>query len=73
MTLEAVLDTGVFRSPRRAILAGNDLHSLKAVIAPAFCSDGMSDMAYGLDATLIIEDGDGARMLTGCCSIAPPR
>ena len=71
ITLEAVLDPGVFRSPRRAILAGGDALGLTAVIAPARCSDGMSDMAYGLDATLIVREGDGTRMLTGCCSIAP--
>ncbi|MGM0583926.1 MAG: COG3650 family protein [Pseudomonadota bacterium] len=71
MTLEAVLDTGVFRSPRRAIVAGDAERSLTAVITPAICSDGMSDRVYGLDATLVIEDAEGPRMLTGCCSIAP--
>ncbi len=71
MKLEAVLDTGVFRSPHRALLARSDARSLVAVIAPAACSDGMSDMAYGLEATLILQDGEGAGMLTGCCSIAP--
>lgn len=71
MALQAILDAGVFRSPRRAIVAGNAARSLTAVITPAICSDGMSDRVYGLDATVVIEDAEGPRMLTGCCSIAP--
>ncbi len=71
MTLEAALDQGTFRSPRRAILATSGSRRLTAVIAPTSCSDGMSDKAYGLDATLVIEGPAKPRMLTGCCSVAP--
>lgn len=66
--LRAVFATGVFREPRRAVLAGD----VTLVATPKLCSDGMSDRLFGLEATLI-EDGDTPRMMTGCCSIAPPR
>jgi uncharacterized membrane protein len=71
MRTEAVLDTGVFRDPRRSVSARDGARRLSAVMVPMACSDGMSDRAYGLDVTVILE-GDGlAQMLTGCCSIAP--
>jgi uncharacterized membrane protein len=71
LPLRAVLDPGAFRSPRRAIVAEDAGRRLTAAITPAPCSDGMSDRAYGLDATLIIEEGGTLRMLAGCCTIAP--
>lgn len=71
MALDAALSPGVFRSPRRAILASDGARSLTAVMTPMACSDGMSDRAYGLDLTVIVEDGASPRLLTGCCSIAP--
>ena len=64
--VEAVLDTGIFRDPTRAIVAGD----FTLMVAPAQCSDGMSDRAFGLKATLI-ERGSPTRMLNGCCSIQP--
>lgn len=54
-------------SPRRAILA----QDLVAVIAPALCSDGMSDATFGLEVDLVLGTRANARYLRGCCSIAP--
>ncbi len=71
MKIEAVLTTGRFRDPRRAISADGDTRRLTAVIVPMACSDGMSDLAYGLDVTIILDGREGLHMLTGCCSIAP--
>lgn len=57
------------------ILRGEDesgASTLTAIIRPLSCSDGMSDRAYGLDATLVIDQGgEDARAFTGCCSLAP--
>lgn len=66
-----VLDTGVFRSPRRALLASGSIGRLTATITNAACSDGMSDMSYGLEA-MVVRQGETAQLLTGCCRIAPP-
>ncbi len=71
MALEAALDTGVFRDPRRAVVAAGEDRRLTAVISPAACGDGMSDRAYGLSADVILEQAGEASLLTGCCSIAP--
>lgn len=68
--LEEVLSTGVFRDPRRSIVAEGAGRRLTAVMVPMECSDGMSDRAYGLDITLIIRGASATQMLTGCCSIA---
>ncbi|HMQ40483.1 MAG TPA: SH3 domain-containing protein [Paracoccus sp. (in: a-proteobacteria)] len=69
-----ILDSGVFRDPSRAILVEDDHDLLMASVTPKQCSDGMSDMAYGLEATVILQSRDQpARMYRGCCRIAPPR
>ncbi|MEM9318702.1 MAG: SH3 domain-containing protein [Pseudomonadota bacterium] len=41
-----------------------------ALITQRSCSDGMSDRAYGLGATLI-RDAAQTQIMQGCCSIAP--
>ncbi len=64
--LAAILDSGIFRDPARAVL-GRDL---TLVTVPAICSDGMSDRLFGLRATVILH-GDQPRMLSGCCLIQP--
>ncbi len=64
-----VLDTGVFRSPRRAVVAGSGGQMLTATMSPAQCSDGMSDMAFGLEAMVVLQGGDGPQLYTGCCRI----
>ena len=69
--IQAIEVSGVFRDPRRALSARSDGERLTAVAVPAWCSDGMSDRAYGLDATIALEHEDGLRLLRGCCSIAP--
>ena len=71
MSMEQVLSTGVFRDPRRSILAWGDNRRMTAVMVPMACSDGMSDRTYGLDVTVILEGRGEPQMLTGCCSIAP--
>ena len=71
LRIAQVMSTGVFRDPRRTVTAlGEDL-AMTAVIVPMACSDGMSDRAYGLDVTAILEEKGTPRLLTGCCSIAP--
>lgn len=62
----AVMDTGVFRDPARAVLADG----ATLVATPQICSDGMSDRLFGLRATLVLP-GPRPRMLNGCCSIQP--
>jgi uncharacterized membrane protein len=71
LPMARMLDTGIPGDPRRTITAGDAVRTLTAVIVPAACSDGMSDRAFGLDATVIVDEGGVARMLTGCCSVAP--
>lgn len=68
--LEAeVLDTGVFRDPRRMLIGRDDAERVTAAITPEQCSDGMSDRIYGLKAMLAVEETAGTRLLIGCCSI----
>ena len=69
MELRKVMDDGRFRSPVRGLIAGDARGRLTAVIRPEQCSDGMSDRAYGLSATVILDGGEPSRMLTGCCTI----
>lgn len=64
--IAAILGTGWFRDPRRVVLAGR----MTLVATPKACSDGMSDRAYGLEATVILGQGGEATLLNGCCSIA---
>ena len=68
--LVATLDTGIFRDPRRALVAEGADGRMTVTIAPAACSDGMSDRAFGLSAMVVREGGDGSVLLTGCCSIS---
>ncbi|MFV0301489.1 MAG: COG3650 family protein, partial [Paracoccus sp. (in: a-proteobacteria)] len=39
-------------------------------VVPQLCSDGMSDMRFGLRASVILQDRS-AYLLQGCCSIQP--
>ncbi|MBM3605019.1 MAG: peptide-binding protein [Alphaproteobacteria bacterium] len=64
--VQAVLTTGVFRDPTRALVA----EGLTLTAVPQLCSDGMSDRLFGLRATVVIH-GQQPRMLSGCCSIQP--
>ncbi len=68
----AVLDSGVPRDPRRALIsAGGDTRYTLSV-TPQLCSDGMSDRLFGLGAMLVVEgEGQPEVLMTGCCSIAP--
>lgn len=71
LALETFLATGIFRDPRRALVARDTQGRLTSVMTTAACSDGMSDRAYGLEISVILEDSATAQLLTGCCSIAP--
>lgn len=64
--LGAILDSGVFRHPTRAVLGGE----MTLVATPQLCSDGMSDRLFGLEASLI-RHGERPVMLNGCCTIQP--
>lgn len=46
---------------------------LTAVMRGAACSDGMSDTAFGISATLFMRDAKGENPVTyvGCCTISP--
>ncbi|WBU64100.1 COG3650 family protein [Paracoccus aerodenitrificans] len=67
-----VLDTGVFRSPRRGLVAQGDAGRLMASVTNAACNDGMSERQFGLEATVILEDVS-TQLYSGCCQIAPAR
>ena len=72
LTLRKVMDRGVEGEPTRGMIAGDDKGRLTAVMQPQQCSDGMSDRAYALAVTVIMDGQDSpSQMLTGCCSIAP--
>lgn len=72
ITLEAVLDSGIFRDPRRAIVATGAEGRFTVTATPQACSDGMSDRAFGLAAMVVVEaEGASPQLLTGCCSVAP--
>jgi uncharacterized membrane protein len=71
LPVTALRDTGSAGIPRRALVAANAAERLTAFVAPGICSDGMSDRLYGLTAAVVHEQGGEARLLTGCCSIAP--
>lgn len=71
MQIEDILDTGLFRDPRRYVMAQGAGLQMAAVMLPVAFSDGMSDRAYGLDVTMILRGRESVEMLTGCCSIAP--
>ncbi|RNF34903.1 COG3650 family protein [Paracoccus methylarcula] len=64
--IQAVLGTGVFRDPMRAVVA----EGITVTSTRAICSDGMSDRLFGLEAHVILH-GDKPAMLSGCCSIQP--
>lgn len=68
---QAVLDSGVFGHPRRAVVSQGADGRLTASIVPAPCTDGMSDRAFGLDVSVILEGEETPLLLTGCCSLAP--
>ena len=72
LSLRKVMDRGIEGEPMRGIIAGDDKGRLTAVMQRQQCSDGMSDRAFALAVTVILDGQDQpSRMLTGCCSIAP--
>ncbi|MBV2143449.1 SH3 domain-containing protein [Falsochrobactrum sp. TDYN1] len=72
LSLHTVVGRGFEQDRLRGLTAADTSGPIAAVIQPALCSDGMSDRTFALNATIIVEDhGTGARLLTGCCSIAP--
>lgn len=66
-----IRDRGFFRDPRRGLFVEDDHNIIAATITPAQCSDGMSDMAFGLETTVLMQSrSEPVRMYSGCCSIA---
>lgn len=61
-----VLAGSGFRDPTRAILADG----ITVSVVPQICSDGMSDMLFGLRASVIMHE-EPPYLLQGCCSIQP--
>lgn len=71
LELRRVLDRGIAEDAMRALIAGDGMGRITAVVQPETCSDGMSDRDFGLSATVILDGGDQpSRMLNGCCSVA---
>lgn len=56
-----------------AMAASSTNTQATAMLSGAACSDGMSDTAYGITATLLMRDAKGENPVTysGCCTIAP--
>ena len=69
LALHAVLDAGVRDDARRALIAEDGDGRLTATIVRESCSDGMSDRAYGLGVSVILEGGGPPTLATGCCSV----
>lgn len=68
--VEKVLSSMTLPVPHWIFVARAGERRMTAFIQPQMCSDGMSDMEYGLAVTLADEDGaDGARAYSGCCSL----
>jgi len=57
---------------RHALVSSGEAGTLTLLVRGAMCSDGMSDRAYGLEVDALLEDGEGLRMLSGCCSLSLP-
>jgi len=69
--LRAVFDSRIEGDLLRAFIAGSDAGRMTAVLSPEACSDGMSDIPWGLSAVVILDGSNqSSRMLRGCCTIA---
>lgn len=64
--ISAILTTGIFRDPTRAVLA----QGITLTATPQLCSDGMSDRVMGMRAIAVLT-GKDPQMLSGCCWIRP--
>ena len=59
------------RKTRKVIRSGDDKGRVTAFLRPEQCSDGMSDRAFALAVSVILDGAETpSRMLMGCCSIA---
>ena len=52
-------------------MTGDDAAELSGTIAALPCTDGMSDLSFGLEAQIILQDDAGARQFSGCCTLTP--
>ena len=59
---EATSPNNIFR---HAIASG----LLRAIVQKKVCSDGMSDIVYGLSVELLSTDAERPVIMSGCCSI----
>ena len=65
------MDRGIDGEPTRGLIAGDDKGRVTAFLRPEQCSDGMSDRAFALAVSVILDGAETpSRMLMGCCSIA---
>lgn len=71
LQLRKVMDRGIDGEPTRGLIAGDDKGRVTAFLRPEQCSDGMSDRAFALAVSVILDGAETpSRMLMGCCSIA---
>ncbi|MEM6291056.1 MAG: SH3 domain-containing protein [Myxococcota bacterium] len=73
LSIEEVLVPAGFASgtPMRTILASSEIQDGTVSITPGLCSDGASDMLYGLHVNVVLREEGINTSLGGCCSIAP--
>ncbi len=72
LSLRKVIERGIEGEQMRGIITCHYNRPLTEVMQRQQCSDGMSDRAFALAVTVILDGQDQpSRMLTGCCSIAP--
>lgn len=54
----------------QAVIAGAyGGETVTGIVRRAICSDGMSDRVFGLSLDMVMTDGDGSRLLSGCCTL----
>ena len=66
-----LLQSGLGRPDRFWLRGFGSGKSITVMIRKAACNDGMSDMEFGLDTDLLIEDGGDVYMYSGCCNLVP--
>lgn len=68
---ESVVAAGRPEFPALMALIGGDGVAL-AIVRPAACSDGMSDMTHGWTLDFLTERDGASALLTGCCRLPIP-
>ncbi len=70
--ITAVWPSAIYRPTAAILFQGANIDGL-ATLKAAACSDGMSDLAYGIAVDMFLRDETGAASaaFSGCCSLAP--